>query len=238
MFAMFKRRKYNMRLFAISDIHGCLQQFEALIEKINLTKEDKLIILGDCIDRGPNSLGVVMKIHELKTSGYNIVTLKGNHEDMFLNVIEDSPSLENLSANHDIHTLIYNGVYKTLEDYYLANKSTQSTVLNELQNYKLYHIEKLNGQKYLFVHAGIWPNVPLKEQCVDDLLWIRGQFMKEKHGMPYTVVFGHTPTPTFTKNPEIWFDSEHQDKIAIDCGCFFSGKLACLELPNTYHYSD
>lgn len=76
-----------MRRFAISDIHGCLRSFRALLEEINFSKEDTLYLLGDYIDRGPDSKGVIDHIWKLQKEGYTVHCLRGNHEQMLLNEI-------------------------------------------------------------------------------------------------------------------------------------------------------
>ena len=76
------------RLLVISDIHGCLNEFNKLIDKVGLTKEDKLVILGDVIDRGSSNIETAFKIMELKRNECNIINIMGNHEEMFLHAIQ------------------------------------------------------------------------------------------------------------------------------------------------------
>ena len=76
-----------MRKFAISDIHGCLQTFEALLQQIQFSTKDELYLLGDYIDRGPDSKGVIDLIWKMQEDGYQIQCLRGNHEQMLLNII-------------------------------------------------------------------------------------------------------------------------------------------------------
>ncbi|MEM7657075.1 MAG: metallophosphoesterase family protein [Bacteroidota bacterium] len=72
------------RRFAIGDIHGCLASFQAMLRKLHLQPEDQLILLGDYVNRGPDSLGVLDQIIQLQTDGYKVHALRGNHEEMFL----------------------------------------------------------------------------------------------------------------------------------------------------------
>ncbi|MDO9514947.1 MAG: metallophosphoesterase, partial [Syntrophales bacterium] len=73
------------KIFAIGDIHGCLSKLEALVPQINIdSRDDTLVFIGDYIDRGPNSRGVVDFVLDLKEKIYTVICLKGNHEQMFL----------------------------------------------------------------------------------------------------------------------------------------------------------
>ena len=98
-----------MRKFAISDIHGCLKSFEALLDKIQLSTSDELYILGDYIDRGPDSKGVIDYIWKLERDGYAVKCLRGNHEQMLLNILDeashpydpgDEQLLDSFGVNH------------------------------------------------------------------------------------------------------------------------------------------
>lgn len=224
------------RLLATSDIHGCYDEFINLIYKIELTKEDTLVILGDLIDRGIQNMKVILKIQELKQKGYNIITLKGNHEDMFLYGIKTYRSIEHLQYTNDYRILFKNGTVESMVEYYELTDEEKGIVNLELSTQKFFHKEK----NHLFVHAGVVPNVNFGEQAVDDLLWVREEFMAGPHNLPYVVVFGHTPTAYLNSNKElkIYYG---EDRIGIDCGCVFGGKLACLEiLEDGYkeHYVD
>src|SRR6478736_5094582 len=98
-----------MRVFAISDIHGCAKTFVSLVEKvIKLTREDKLFLLGDYIDRGPDSKGVIDYIIQLEQKGFDVTALRGNHEEMLLKGITDS---------HFLEMFLKNGGDKTLEGF-------------------------------------------------------------------------------------------------------------------------
>ena len=79
-----------MKRYAISDIHGCYQTFIDLLAQLNLTKEDELYLLGDLIDRGPNSKGVIDHVMQMQEDGYKVTVLMGNHEYMFLQAIDET----------------------------------------------------------------------------------------------------------------------------------------------------
>lgn len=220
------------RLLAISDIHGCLEEFNELIDEIKLTKKDNLVILGDVIDRGPHNVDTVFRIMELKANGYDIVNIMGNHEEIFLNAIKMYKSIEELYCSPYMNMLSHNGTINSLIEYFNLSKQEKVKLKLELLSYRNYY--KINN--FLFVHAGVESNVDLEKQTLENMMWIRNGFVdKESHGFPYTVIFGHTPTSSLNTNKEfkIW---RMNDKIGIDCGCVFGGKLACLDLTNNKEY--
>ena len=185
------------RLIAIGDIHGEVEKLNSLIDKLDLQKQDKVIFLGDYIDRGLNSKAVIERILDLSKK-IECVFLKGNHEDMLLKT-------KITQFQDDIEHWLLSGGISTYDNYgdYPAIFNTHGKFLDSL---KLYHIE----QNYMFVHAGINPKKELSEQTKDDLLWIRDEFLDNSHNLPYKIIFGHTP---FIE-PLIL-----NDKIGIDTGC-------------------
>ena len=185
------------RLIAIGDIHGEVEKLNSLIDKLDLQKQDKVIFLGDYIDRGLNSKAVIERILDLSKK-IECVFLKGNHEDMLLKT-------KITQSQDDIEHWLLSGGISTYDNYgdYPAIFNTHGKFLDSL---KLYHIE----QNYMFVHAGINPKKELSEQTKDDLLWIREEFLDNSHNLPYKIIFGHTP---FIE-PLIL-----NDKIGIDTGC-------------------
>lgn len=184
-------------LIAIGDIHGEVEKLNSLIDKLDLHKQDKVIFLGDYIDRGMHSKEVIERILNLSEE-IECVFLKGNHEDMLLKT-------KITQSQDDIEHWLLSGGISTYDNYgdYPAIFNTHGKFLDSL---KLYHIE----QNYMFVHAGINPKKELSEQTKDDLLWIREEFLDNSHNLPYKIIFGHTP---FIE-PLIL-----NDKIGIDTGC-------------------
>ena len=185
------------RLIAIGDIHGEVEKLNSLIDRLDLQKQDKVIFLGDYIDRGLNSKAVIERILDLSKK-IECVFLKGNHEDMLLKT-------KITQFQDDIEHWLLSGGISTYDNYgdYPAIFNTHGKFLDSL---KLYHIE----QNYMFVHAGINPKKELSEQTKDDLLWIREEFLDNSHNLPYKIIFGHTPF----REPLIL-----DDKIGIDTGC-------------------
>jgi serine/threonine protein phosphatase 1 len=207
------------RIFAIGDIHGCFNKLCALMEKLDVDKDqDCLIFLGDYIDRGPQSLEVVDYLIGLPQDGYRTVFLKGNHEIMF----------ENYLSGRDDFNFLTNGGLETTNRY-MQNTDFQRLVIppshiSFFQDLRLYH----ETDSYIFVHAGLAPGVPLDKQQEKDLLWIREPFIRSDYSFGKKVIFGHTPfkQPLITEN-----------KIGIDTGAVYGNTLTCVELPAEKFYS-
>lgn len=207
----------NNKIFAIGDIHGCLQSLEKLLDILPVNwGEDLVIFLGDYIDRGPNPRGVIEKILELKKLYQDkIITLKGNHEWMF----------ERFLKGIDTDIFLYNGGGTTLKGYYNDKGYLEipGEHLKFLKELWLYY----ETEDYIFVHAGLRPGKDLKDQDEEDILWIRESFYFSEYKFPKTVVFGHTPFPV----PLIL-----DDRIGIDTGCVYGGALTAIELPDKKIY--
>jgi serine/threonine protein phosphatase 1 len=172
------------RIYAIGDIHGRFDKLLALLDKIDIDFEsDTVVFLGDYIDRGPNSFEVVDYLVKLKKKYPQIIFLKGNHEDM----------LENYLSGADRMTYLINGGQQTLDSYLSRPRQPNEPLIpaDHLDFYKsllLYY----ETDQYIFVHAGLNKKVPLEEQKLEDLLWIRGKFIQSKYDFGKLVVFGHT----------------------------------------------
>jgi serine/threonine protein phosphatase 1 len=197
-------------IYAVGDIHGCKKALMELIDKIHLTTEDTLVFLGDYIDRGPDSKGVIEFLLDLSVRHEKTIFIKGNHEWMF----------QRFYTNRDPNSWElweYNGARKTIETYGDIDKIPREH-LEFIENTKLYHVEK----NFFFVHGGVKPNVEIEAQKEEDMLWIRDEFIYSKNPLNgYVVVFGHTPM----EEPLI-----QDDKIGIDTGCVYGGKLSCVRL--------
>ena len=199
------------KIFAVGDIHGCLDKLQALMEKIDIDyAEDTLVFLGDYIDRGKNSYEVVEYLLALKNQCHHIVFLKGNHEEMLFNYL----------SGQDTVTFLFNGGKQTLQEYTDASGEVfiPSRHLSFFNSLQLYY----ETDDYIFVHAGLKDDVPLERQAADDLLWIRKPFINSSYDFGKLIIFGHTPVP------EVLI---HDNKIGIDTGAVYGYKLTCIELP-------
>lgn len=230
-----------MRILAISDIHGCYDQFIKLLEKVNYNSEtDSLVLLGDYCDRGLKSRQVIDKCIELKDKG--AVTLKGNHDDMFLKwlLTDNETNLYMFLQNGGIATiesyLGYDWIEQglTWENYQIAKKfilKHYSHHVKFLKDLQLYH----QIDNYVFVHAGVNPNLESwKNTSGHDFLWIRDEFLSNNHSYKETVVHGHTPCRLIHGRDDICVK---KGKISIDGGCCFNGQLNCLEINGTDYVS-
>ncbi|AEX85510.1 metallophosphoesterase [Marinitoga sp. 1135] len=211
-------------IWAISDIHG---MYDNLIKVLNqIPENDKIIFLGDYVDRGPGSRQVLDLLFKLKNRA---VFLKGNHEDMMLDYFENT-------GKYKEGAWFRNGAQATLDSF---NNDIEEKYLDFIRNLKLYHIEKIGTQKYLFVHGGIRPGISLSDQAERDLLWIRDDFyMSDQPYEDYIVIHGHTPTKYITGEYEVYF-RKLDDKILsidIDTGCVYGGKLSALGISNDNKY--
>jgi len=208
------------KIFAIGDIHGCFDKLIELMDTINVDFDmDRLIFLGDYIDRGPESYNVMEYLIELKSRHNNIVFLKGNHEEM----------LENYISGTDRLAYLANGGHTTVDSYINAGITPKKNLLPEghvnfLKSLDLFY----ETDNYIFVHAGLREKIPLKKQVPEDLLWIRRSFVKSSYDFGKRVVFGHTPLP----EPLV-----QKNKIGIDTGAVYGKKLTCVELPELNFYS-
>ncbi len=217
------------RIYAIGDIHGasdCLDQLIAKIEDDTGNLSDaQLIFLGDYVDRGPDSKGVIDRLVSVKEEYPDTVFLKGNHEAVMLDFLSDpEKALEWLEWGGD----------QTLRSYGVSGVLTKagddlSAALSDalpgphrdfLDRLELMHV----SGDYLFVHAGVRPGAAIEEQEEDDLLWIRKRFhdAAASERPAYTVVHGHHPT----KKPV-----DAGWRIGIDTGACWSGVLTavCLD---------
>ena len=205
------------RLFAIGDLHGCIDELDVLLDHLAPRGDDQFIFLGDYIDRGPSPKGVVDRLLRLWRDGTPCVFLKGNHEDMFLDFLE--------LGGHYGEAFLHNGGRATLRSYGIENlRGADAAALlpsDHLDFYRRLETYRVVGN-YLFVHAGIRPGYSLEEQNEEDLMWIREDFTRQPHQLGLTVIFGHSP------NREIYVDMPY--KIGLDTGVVYRNKLSCLEI--------
>lgn len=215
-----------MSCFVIGDIHGCLDELGNLLEGLPLLPGDRMVFLGDYIDRGPDSFGVISYLLDLQRAGaQEIVFLKGNHEDMLLGYL-------GLPGRHG-DMFLYNGGRATLTSYGITDAGALPADI--AAKFPPSHVRFLRDLKtfcimepFLCVHAGVRPFKPLNEQDESELLWIRNEFILNPHTLPFTVLFGHTP------QNEVLFDLPY--KIGLDTGLVYGNKLSCLEVESKTLY--
>ena len=215
---------YN-KIFVISDLHGQYDLFLKLLEKINLKREDLLVIMGDICDRGEKSYEIYMKCMKMIKLGYNLKFILGNHEDMLLEDLENDYPLR-----YETEFSIYrNSKYfnkKSMEEWYEENFFKEiKWLVKWLKNCPLI----ISGNESIFVHAGLDLQTKLEKQERETVLWTREEFWIDEESVleeyrSKNIYFGHTPNI----NGRI---SEKTDKIwDIDCGAFFTHFLGCVEV--------
>jgi len=223
-----------MNIFAIGDIHGCLNELISIHDQIlnykNYKKEkDLLIYMGDYVDRGPKSKQVIDQILQLKNKEIKTVFLMGNHEEMMVdflfNKINNLKNWLNYGADqtfksYDIEVVdfIKDGFEDNIVD------KLRKVVIEKLGNEHLNFFKNLNLSfsvaQYLFVHAGIDPKKNLADQSKKDYIWARSdEFFHKDFKAEKIIVHGHTPEKNVVNYPY---------RINIDTGCYFSGKLSCV----------
>jgi serine/threonine protein phosphatase 1 len=206
------------RILAIGDIHGCYTKLVSLMEKVKVNpEEDILVFIGDYIDRGDRSKEVIDYLIEVKRKVPSTVFLLGNHEHM----------LREYLGGDNINPFLFNGGQKTLNSYIgkgrLPSQPDQKKIFppDHLEFFKALH-PYYELEDYIFVHAGLRSGVPLEQQDLFDLLWIREDFYYSKFNFGKTIIFGHTPfSQPFILN----------NKVGIDTGAVYGNTLTCVELP-------
>ncbi len=197
------------RLLAIGDIHGCFDPFRELIERqIDLRKEDRLILLGDYIDRGNNSREVIDYILDLQGKGYNIVCLTGNHEVMMLDSVNSEKSLYNWYINGGYETLFSFGI-----------ESADELSARHLSFFKALSWYYSEGS-FIFVHAGFNDEIadPFEDRV--QMVWSR----RESYSNPVlggkVIIHGHTPITISVCRENVMSGNR---VINIDTGCVYGG---------------
>ncbi|MFB0841077.1 metallophosphoesterase family protein [Paenibacillus oleatilyticus] len=234
------------RTLVISDIHGSYESFDALLRAAEYNaRQDRLILLGDYVDRGPRSKDVVERVMTMVRED-GVIALRGNHDQRFVDVVT-GPCEE----NEEMKFLKYGGV-QTLASYYASFESKEGTDRERTECAKEWvrseyghHLAFLGSlplfyedERFIYVHAGLNPAYPnWKEQPVRDMIWIREPFYSHPTMVEKTVIFGHTRTSCLHDSPGVWFGG---DKIGIDGGCVYGQQLNCLAIDEnggftTYH---
>ena len=216
-------------LYAFGDVHGELDKLDELLDSLPLRDGDRLIFLGDYVDRGQDARGVIDRLIEVQKH-WPCVFLLGNHESMFLDFLGWTDA-----AYFGGEAFLMNGGDQTLESYGFFEETDKKKYQlpkdheDFLLGLKLFHREG----DYLFVHAGINRSLlrerdvayVLHKVKVEDLLWNRST-CDLPHNMPVTVVYGHTPTEDFEVRWNLPFS------VGIDTGAVYGGPLTALRLPD------
>ncbi len=212
-----------MSIFAVGDIHGHSKKLKALINKLPLTADDRLIFLGDYIDRGPDSNGVISYLLQL-SKHYDSKFLCGNHEHMMRDYMQGCKT-------YDRELWLEYGGIATLRSYDLVGARPGELSLpvehrDFITGLGYYHTEP----GFVFVHSGLSSGKTLSQNNWKDCLWNRAAFINSTYKWPEgRIVFGHSQSE---KQEPIVEDN----KIGIDTGCAYGGPLTAVRLPEVEFY--
>jgi len=219
----------GQRVYAVGDIHGRLDLFDALLDAIAANDgvsepaSTTIVLLGDLVDRGDSSAGVIARARQLQERCDTRI-LAGNHEEMFLRSFDDIEMFRHF---------IRHGGQETVLSYGVDEEAFREATLEQAQNLMRGVVPQADIDfmqtfedmvvigDYVFVHAGIEPRVPLAEQKRQDLRWIREPFLSHSQPHELVVVHGHT----ICEAPE-----DCGNRIGIDTGAYMSGRLTALRL--------
>ena len=226
-------------IYAIGDIHGQLTMLNALLDVLRdrpLAEEDTVVFLGDYIDRGENSCGVVETLLAFREAHGKTIFLRGNHEQLLLDARdgpEPQPAHRPGYLLHSDETLLWlqNGGIETLDSYGVTDYSAWWESIPDA-HWEFYRATELEfiGEHYHFVHAGLLPpgkNWPEAIHGLDARLWIREPFLSSRHSFDgKIVVFGHTPQRTGKP-------LAMRNKLGLDTGAVFGGPLSMAALDDS-----
>jgi len=217
------------RVYAVGDIHGRADLLSELLRRVD---DDKMrgnataleIFLGDYIDRGSDSRGVI-DLLIARRQEQHVMFLKGNHEDCALEFLRDPGVLSEWKDIGGLNTLFSYGVTPTRHN----DPTSQSELAAALgRAMPASHRRFIQGLAlsftcgdFFFAHAGVRPGVPLQKQSARDLLWIREDFLLHEEDFGKVIVHGHTPA----NEPDV-----RSNRINIDTGAYATGRLTCLVL--------
>jgi len=229
------------RTIVISDIHGCLDTFNRLLRHTAYCPgKDRLMLLGDYVDRGPDSKEVVEQLIRMSSDGL-VTALRGNHDQRFVEWLSSPDPVVQAKF------LEYGGL-PTLQSYCGSEWTGCEWDESRLCELKAWILERYaehvqflasrplfaEDEHHIYVHAGLNPAFPeWKEQPERDFMWIRDPFYNRPTVVDKTVVFGHTLTMELHDRADIWFGG---DKIGIDGGCAYGLQLNALEIRGAKEY--
>lgn len=224
----------NARAYAIGDVHGRLDLLRALVDQIMVDRRehpcerDYIVFLGDLVDRGPDSAGVIDYLLRTGPVLPNPIFLMGNHEEMLLRIVGRDPS--------QLRDWLRFGGYELAQSYGVevgrlalldpvaAAGLVRAAIPDSHMGFIEEFVDSFRFGDYLFVHAGIRPGVPIEHQTVRDLRWIREDFLDSDVAHPLVIVHGHT----ISDGPD-----ERANRIGIDTGAYTSGTLTALRIHGT-----
>ena len=221
----------GQRVYAVGDIHGCADLLDDLIAQIEADDatrgpaETTVIFLGDIVDRGPASAGVIDRLITLSESRPNVRFLLGNHEEIFLGALDGEPKALRLFCRiGGRETVLSYGMdaaeYERLDYEELVERLGQLVPARHRTFLDAFE-DLITIGDYAFVHAGVRPGTPLEDQRSSDLRWIRDPFLDHRGPLAKMIVHGHTVTEAVDPKAH---------RIGIDTGAYATGRLTALGL--------
>ncbi len=216
-------------VYAVGDVHGCLAQLVEIEAQIaadgrRIEGEKWLITIGDHIDRGPDSAGVVRHVMGEAPGGFRRFALLGNHEQMMLDFLHNPAAHVYWLEQGGLETLRSYGLeidYPPLRGLAKLQSELDATIDPDHRRFLEDLPVAISLPGWLFVHAGIRPGVPLTMQTDEDLIWIRAPFLTSQLTGGLRVVHGHTPGRDVVVTPH---------RIDIDTHCFHTGRLSAVRV--------
>lgn len=221
-------------IYAIGDIHGHPRLLDRATEwiaedrKARGDPETVVVTLGDYVDRGPDSAGVIDRLTNNPFAPATYIPLKGNHEECMLRFLDDPAAAEYWLTFGGVETIRSYGI--AVSDY--RGEAGLSSLARDFKaaipHAHLAFLENLStcwiAGSLMFVHAGIRPGVPIEQQDPNDLIWIRDEFLNHDGPLPKFVIHGHTPV----SRAEV-----RRSRIDIDAGACYGGHLCVLAVDET-----
>lgn len=223
----------GQRVYAIGDVHGRLDLLEELLTAIAANSAARgpaavrLVMLGDLIDRGPCSRQVIDRVIALREEYPGMFVLTGNHEEILIHALD--------GEREALKLLLRVGGETTLNSYGISPAECADSTLEELSDRLQEVVPSMHRRflhslesavtigDYMFVHAGVRPDVPLAEQKASDMRWIRDEFLRNSRDHGAVIVHGHSISPAV---------EERDNRIGIDTGAYATGTLTALGLEN------
>jgi len=221
----------GIRAYAIGDVHGCVAEYDALMARIleddaaRGPAKSVLVLLGDLVDRGPDSAGAIRRAMALPDRFAETRVIAGNHEEVFLEALTgETESLRFFTRIGGRETILSYGIDP--DEYERSNYTQIGKLLAQAVPEE--HVAFLGDLEdmveigdYLFVHAGIKPGVAFEDQTTNDLRWIRAPFLTSERDHGKIVIHGHNISETPDEQP---------NRIGIDTGAYRTGKLTAIGL--------
>jgi serine/threonine protein phosphatase 1 len=220
----------KLRVYAIGDVHGRLDLLQAMHRRILIENEKSppfdwvVVHLGDYVDRGPDSKGVLDLMVNLQQKTHRMLAIAGNHDIGLLEFLATGDAYGLFARNGGRQTALSYGININFNDPDSVAAGRKALA----QSIPHSHVEFLRGLRrsivfgdFFFCHAGIRPGVDLDRQDPDDLIWIRWEFLDDARLYPKIIVHGHTPVSDIEKRP---------NRINLDTGAYASGRLSAIAI--------